>query len=196
MSSSLPKRAKRKKVGHKFFGQFPLLRVSTHMKRLLYAYLICIAVSALAAAIFASSQQQPRLPDPFRAEQRAAVSFQLYYPYALPAPYYVDVASLGRTEESVVTMRITDGAGKGQFFTISQQRLPNSINLDAFYESFGGRTSFKTDLGQAVTGTIDDGNTRIVSLLTEDNTWILVQAPATVGLNVLQESLQSLVASR
>jgi hypothetical protein len=196
MSSSLPKRAKQKKVGHNILGQLPLVHVSAHMKRLLYVYLICIAVSAVAAAAFASVQGQPKLPDPFKAEQRTVVSFQLYYPSQLPAPYYVDVASLGRTQESVVTMRITDGTGKGNYFTISQQRLPASVNLDAFYESFSGRTSFRTDLGRAVAGTIDDGNTRIVSLLSGDNTWVLVQAPSSVDLGVIQKTLQSMAPSQ
>ena len=166
------------------------------MRRLLYIYLICIAASAVTAAIFASAQHQTKLPDPFSAQQRTIVPFQLYYPDKLPAPYYVDLASLGRSQDSVVTMRITDGTGKGHYFIVSQQRLSDSINLQAFYDSFAGRTSFKTDLGQAVAGTIDDGNTRIVSLLTEDKTWILVQAPSDVSLNIIQQSLQSLAPSR
>lgn len=197
MSSSLPKRAKRKKkVGRTILGRLSFAHVSAPLKRLLYVYLICTVVSAAAAAILASTQQPAKLPDPFSAEQRSTVAFQLYYPSRLPTPYYVDMASLGRTEQSVVTMRITDGKGKGQYFILTQQRLPGSVNLEALYESFGGRTNFKSSLGQATTGTIDEGKTRIVSLVSQDKTWILVQSPSDVDLEVLQKSLQSLTASQ
>lgn len=197
MSSSLPKKAKRKKkVGHTILSRLSFAHMSAHLKRLLYVYLICTVVSALAAAILASTQQPAKLPDPFSAEQRSVVSFQLYYPRQLPAPYYVDMASVGRTEQSVVTMRITDGKGKGQYFILSQQRLQGSVNLEALYESFSNRTNFRTSLGQATMGTIDEGKTRIVSLVSQDKTWILIQAPSSLNSDVLQRSLQELAASQ
>lgn len=197
MSSSLPKGAKRKKkVGHTILDRLSFVHTSAHLKRLLYIYLVCTVVSAIAAAILASTQQPAKLPDPFSAEQRSVVAFQLYYPSQLPTPYYVDMASLGRTEQSVVTMRITDGKGKGQYFTLTQQRLEDSVNLGTLYESLGSRTSFRTSLGQATTGMIDEGQTRIVSLVSQDRTWILVQAPSNINLEVLQKSLQALTASQ
>jgi hypothetical protein len=172
------------------------LGIPKHLRRLFSIYLACIIGSSIAAVVLASSHHTAPLPDPFNAEQRTRVPFTLYYPTKLPAPYYVDIASLGRLEDSVVVMRITDGSGEGHAFSISQQALPKTINLDALYESFGERHSFPSPLGKATAGTIDNGSSRIVSLVTEDKTWILVQAPASVSPSVIQDSLQSLEPSR
>lgn len=160
-------------------------------RRLFYIYTACIVVSALAAGLLATAQQPVRLPDPFSAEQRTVVAFRLYYPNRLPTPYYVDEASLGRLQETVVTMRITDGSGKGNTFTISQQALPQGFDLEAFYQSFGERSTFTTPLGKAMAGTIDNGNSRLISLVTDEKTWILIQAPLNVDLDIIQMTLKS-----
>jgi hypothetical protein len=164
-------------------------------RRLFFVYTACIVVSAVAAGILASGQQSPKLPDPFSAQQRANVPFRLYYPARLPAPYNVDEASLGRIQEKVVNMRITDNLGKGNAFTISQQALPPNFDLEAFYQSFGNRSTITTQLGKATAGTIDNGNSRLVSLVTNEKTWILVQAPVSVELEVIRDTLQGLSPS-
>ena len=191
----LAKRSKTKnKVGRK---QHPAtLAIPARLRRLFYVYLICILASALAATILATRHSAAPLPDPFSAQQRTAVAFRLYYPTTLPKPFYIDLASLGRLEQSVVAMRITDGSGNSQAFTISQQLLPQHIDLEAFYKSFDGRITFPTDIGLATAGIIDSGNTRIVSIVSQDKTWILIQAPSAVSLETLQNTLDSLTASR
>lgn len=165
------------------------------MRRLFYLYAACIAVSAVAAGLLASAQQSPKLPDPFSSQQRTIVPFRLYYPTQLPAPYYVDETSVGRLQETVVNMRITEGHGKGNALTISQQSLPTNFDLEAFYQSFGERSVFTTHLGKATAGTIDNGKSRLVSLVTDEKTWILVQAPLNVELETVQQILKSLSPS-
>ena len=164
------------------------------LRRLFFVYGVCILASALTAGALIYTRDSPPLPDPFSATQRSAVAFTLHYPKALPDSFYIDVASLGRLEESVVAMSITDG--RGQTFTLSQQALSPAIDLEALHQSFGGRTSFKTKLGQATTGIIDDGKTRIVSLVAEDKTWLIVQAPAAIRLSDIQTTLNALERSR
>lgn len=186
MQSSASKQAKRtNEVRHKIH--------SVHLRRLFFIYGICILASALAAGTLAHTRDRQPLPDPYSAVQRTTVPFVLYYPKSLPTPYYTDMASLGRLEESVVAMRITNG--KGQEFTISQQALPPTIDLEALYQSFSERMNFKTKLGRATTGTIDNGNTRMVSLVADNKTWVLVQAPTSVRLADIQSTLKDLTPS-
>jgi hypothetical protein len=184
MTTSAKKRAHKKRPSSKL-----------HIRKLFVAYAACIVVSAVAAAVISSQYRAEALPDPFNSQQRKAVSFTLYYPAKLPTPYYVDIPSVARLEQSVVTMRITDGSGKGNAFTVSQQALPEKVNLEALYESFAGRQRFSTPLGQATSGLIDDGTTRIVVLVSNDKTWLIVQAPSTVSLDVLQKTLGGLKPS-
>lgn len=174
----------------------PLRKPKLRIRRLLYIYLGCIVFSAMVAGLIATKQHTAALPDPFSSEQRAVAPFKLYYPSRLPERFYIDTASLSRLEQSVVVLRITNGAGKGQVFTLSQQALPDQTNLETFYQSFGGRITFDTNVGKATAGTIDDGTTRLVSVVTPDSTWILIQAPTIVSLDTLQASLSSLVVSR
>jgi hypothetical protein len=165
-------------------------------KTLLLAYGGLIILTGITAVVIATAQEPP-LTDPFRTEQRTTVAFILYYPVRLPEGLSVDAASLSRTESNVIAMRITDGRGsQGQSFTISQQALPPGFNLDTFYVSFSDKTTFKTDLGTATAGTIDNGANRLVSLVTPANTWILVQAPAATPMEDVEFTLKHLKASQ
>jgi len=174
------------------------LDTSSHsVRRLFFVYLACILASAVAAAVIVSNQSSTVLPDPFSIQQRSTVSFTLYYPTKLPEGLYIDIASVGRVQEEVVAVRITDGRGsKGISFSISQRILPPTANLQAFYESFANKSTFPTSVGIATAGSIDNGQTRIISLVTEDKTWILVQASNSIPLQTLQTSLGTLAPSR
>lgn len=195
MKSSGSRRTKRmSRTWYKDHWQKSTSHLPVHLRRLFLIYAACIVASGLTASVLVLNRKTTPLPDPFSVSQRSAVPFTLYYPKALPTPFYIDIASLGRLQESVVAIRIIDG--KGQSFMISQQALPPTIDLEALYQGFGSRTSFAAKLGKVTTGTIDDGSTRVVSLVSEDNTWLLVQAPISVKLSDIQTALEELAPSR
>jgi hypothetical protein len=162
----------------------------------MYAGLVIIAAVAATGVAMSRNAGKTELSDPFRAEQRSAVAFTLYYPSLLPENMEVDAASLATSDTTVVTMRITDRRGSlGQSFTITQQAANNSFNYETFYGSFRDKSSFDTSLGTVTTGTIDNGKTRLASLVANNKTWILVQAPPSLHLDQLQNVLNNLQPS-
>jgi hypothetical protein len=166
------------------------------LRRLLLVYGSLVVITGAVAAIAATTQTSS-LPDPFRSEQRSAAKFQLYYPARLPEGMSVDAGSLGRAEADIVSMRISDGRGSlGRSFTITQQALPPGFNLETLFSSFADKTTFKTPLGTAAAGMIDNGSTRLVSLATKDNTLLLIQAPGDLPLADLELTLKHLKPSR
>jgi hypothetical protein len=165
-------------------------------KRLLLIYGFLIIAAAVAALLVANQQVSATLPDPFRPEQRNAVIFPLYYPTHLPEGMEVDAGSLGRLDSSIVSMRITEGRGSlGRSFSMTEQAAPKAFDFGTFYSSFTDKTSFETKLGTVTTGTIDNGATRIASLVANKETWILIQAPPSIRLDELKDVLEHLAVS-
>lgn len=148
-------------------------RLSVRQIALLYAG--CLLATGIAAAAIATISRSPdSIPDPYRSEQRAATSFQLYYPSQLPPGYEIDFGSLGRLEQTIVNLRVRNTAG--QELTISQQQRPDGFDFKTFYNSFAERQTESLTLGEVTVGVINNDTVRVASLVT-DTTWILVQAP-------------------
>ena len=165
-----------------------------NLRKLLLAYAALVVISAVCALIAVHNQNKHTLADPFPAAQRQAVKVQLYYPSRLPDGYQFDIASAESVENTVVVLRATN-PDQGTEFSISQQAAPDNFNYNILYNSFEGKTSFKSKLGQVTSGTIDNGQTRIASLVTKDNTWILINAKAGVSLDEMRIVMNSLKPS-
>lgn len=173
-----------------------LLARKLNFRHLLAIYFVAVATSAVAAtAVGLSMRQDENPPDPFTASQRSTASFKLYYPAELPEGYVIDKSSLAQQDLNLLSMRINtadSGLDPGQQLVVTQQPVPASFNFEIFHQSFADASTLKTDLGTATIGTIDSGQTRIASLVTEDGTWLLVQAPATVADEHLQQLLHGI----
>lgn len=172
--------------------QTGISRILTHTPRLSVKHIVMlyaglVLVSAASAAVLASARSDPEPIDPFSAEQRKSAGISLYYPVRLPAESKLDSSSLYMPTDNVYTMRITSVAEDPWSVLISQQAVPDGFDFEAFYMSFDGKTQVKTSLGEVTYGTIDGGSTQLASLVTKDDTWILVQAPRSVNQQVIEQ---------
>jgi hypothetical protein len=183
------KSIKQLKASKPVSGRMPL-------KRWLMVYTVLILATAAVAGIVASRQTTTTLPDPIRAEQRTAVGFPLYYPSKLPESMEVDVNSLARIDNNIITLRVTDGRGSlGRAFTVTEQATPAGFNFETLYSSLSDKSSFDMPLGKATIGSIDNGKTRLASLVANEKTWILIQAPPSIHLDELKDVLEHLRVS-
>lgn len=172
----------------------PARQQTSRYKRIAILYLASLAVTATAAVIAGILSQAPTdLPDPYRAEQRSAVTYQLFYPKRLPEGYEISQASLGRVESNIVTMRIRSATSED--ITITQQKTPPGFNFDTLYNSFNQKSSHDLPLGKATIGTINNGQLRLASLVIED-TWVLVQTTQATSVDTIVEILKQLQASK
>lgn len=165
------------------------------LKRMVLLYGSLVVLTATGASAIHAARASRLQADPFPASQRQAVQIQLYYPDRLPKGYQFDTASAESVETKVVVLRITNPAS-GQYVSFSQQPAPQNFNFQVLHNSFEGKTSFKVTLGTVTTGTIDNGKTRIASLVTHDKTWILANASPAVTTDELKTAFGSLQPSR
>jgi len=152
--------------------QLPAKRL--RFRLLAVVYILLITFAAATAVALAQRNQHQRVADPFSAGQQTAAGFTLYYPARLPDTYQIDAASLTTVQQTIVNMRL--GNGNNATITVTQQRPPTGFKFDTLYSTFGNRQSFKVKLGTVTSGTIDDGRTYLSSLVTPDNTWILMSS--------------------
>lgn len=157
-------------------------------------YILLITFAAATAVALSQRNQHQRVINPFSAGQQAAAGFTLYYPARLPDTYQIDAASLTTVQQSIVNMRL--GNGNNATITITQQRPPAGFKFDTLYNTFGNRQSFKVKLGTVTSGTIDDGKTYLSSLVTPDNTWILMSSANQLPQKDLQLIFGNLEATK
>lgn len=143
------------------------------MRRIFAGYAFLVILSATVALTIALTRHDTTLPDPFPTAQHQAVAIDLYYPAQLPEGFQIDTVSAENIEKNVVVLRATNPEA-GTIITLSQQAAPKDFNFNILHNSFEGKTSYKVKLGTVTTGSIDNGKTKIASLVTKDNTWILL----------------------
>ncbi|HEX8389965.1 MAG TPA: hypothetical protein VF597_00925 [Candidatus Saccharimonadales bacterium] len=122
--------------------------------------------------------------DEFRVAERSVTGFQPYYFSQLPvAGFSLAKGSVSFTD-GVLVFTLVNDVDKTLVFT--EQKTPSAFDIG----SLRGDKDFKTLYGQAY---ITDGQSRTTgTLLTDDNTWILINAPRPIGADSMQTILNSL----
>jgi len=164
-------------------------------------YTSLILITAVIAAIYATSHHTSSIPktdNPFSNTQLITAKFTLYYPARLPDPLHIDPASINTTDAGIITIRITDGLGSAtnRSLTISEQTTPSGFNISTFNDGMDNRTSIKTRFGQATIGTINLGQAKLATLVTDDHTLLLVQAETGVSIDDLTQLILHLEAAK
>jgi len=166
-----------------------------NVRSLLAIYAVLVLIAAIVAFSVAQSHRHSSvLADPFSSNQRLAAGFTLYYPTKLPKGWQLDKATLASLQQHVISFNALDANGAS--VTITEQKTPDGFNYNTLYRTFGDRKDTKLPLGLLVTGTIDDGRTHLASLVTKDNTWVLLTTNHRVDQDNLETFYSGLQASK
>ncbi len=146
----------------------------------------------LAGFLLASHFKHPGVASPrqhyFPAAIRSSTKFQLYYPAQLPSGLSVVVDSIKASKQTVF-YNVQDTAGHK--FYVSLQAYPANFDYEAFKQKFSNTDEFNTTVGNVLYG--DAGYALVASIRTNDNSWILINAPDTSTGSELQAITRSFV---
>jgi len=115
------------------------------------------------------------------------VSIPAYYPQNLPAGYTYN--NDARTIKANVLYFSVTGPGS-QAFYVTQQPVPASFDFVGFDKKFLNPENFSTDAGSSIAGPV--GANLIGSILTNKNTWIIINSQGTNSLTELETVVRSL----
>ncbi len=146
---------------------------------------IAIAIAGVGAWLWLAPH------DPVPGDVKHAVAFPVYYPQQskLPAGYTLDTKSFTASDQAVI---YAINYGSGQKITVSVQKRPSDNNLANFYKhSIPIHSDVLTMIGKAAVGAV--GEQTMVSLPTNDRSWLIITGPATIDRDQLTQVLQSIV---
>lgn len=115
------------------------------------------------------------------------VSIPAYYPQNLPNGYTYNKDAKA-IKVNVLYFSVT-GPGN-QTFYVSQQSVPASFDFVGFDKKFLNPDNFSTDAGSTIAGQV--GANMIGSVLTDKNTWIIINTGSTSSLTELETVARSL----
>jgi hypothetical protein len=150
-----------------------------------------ILVILAAAGLVGIKISQSTSPIPKTIKQQ--IGFSIYYPQKLPTGFSVDKSSWRIPEQNVVLLTLLY---QGKKLVISQQPKPVGFDIDNFYQTkVANLAQFLAPAGQSAVGTISNGN-GFGSVVTTDNTWIILSAPKGIEAGQLREVIQGLSKPR
>lgn len=154
--------------------------------------IIILATVAVLGGLYTvhAVQRQPSLPNPYRIELRDTTDFALYYPGRLPDGFTAGDAVVNQSGLTIAQLQIHNTAGITLLLT--QRKQLADFSYDSFYAGLQNKQQFSVASGQATIGQLDNGATKLASLITKDGTWIIVQAPSSVSNDTLREILRDL----
>jgi hypothetical protein len=122
--------------------------------------------------------QQLLYPSPFNKQLRAASDFALYYPTALPEGYGIKKDSVTTPTTGVVVYAIT-GESKSNI-TVSEQKLPQGLDLTNLLKSYKDVTQTETPAGTAHIGvqTGEKNKQTLIAHIVGSTTWMIVNTDA------------------
>jgi hypothetical protein len=126
---------------------------------------------------------------------KSAVSFPIYYPdqKKLPDGYTLDINSFKNPVKDGVAYLVRYGAGKKLVFSL--QNKPLSADLQQFNSNFIPlHNELRTDIGTAEIGAYNAKGSlqTLISLPTNESTWIIITAPPDVNQDQLKHILKSI----
>lgn len=149
-----------------------------------------VGIALFGLAFYLASGPVARLltPSPFSSEIKESVEFPLYYPTSLPEGFKIETDSIKEAENGVVIYAISNGSGKR--VTVSAQKAPENIDINALYSSFDDTYELDTSTGKIKVAKTDD-NVHIANLI-RDDTWLLLNTP---NGNVSTEEFNQILSS-
>jgi len=112
----------------------------------------------------------------------------------------MEIPDSSQTKPLIVTLRLSydviTADPKPRTMLVTQQASVANFNFRTFLGSFDDKVYVETKSGRATIGTIDSGSTRIASLVTNDDTWVLINAPLTVPVEDIRIVLTHLTPAR
>ena len=131
---------------------------------------------------------------PIPKDIRQSVGFPIYYPdpKKLPIGYTLDLTSFKNPVKNGVSYSIT--YGQGQKIVFSVQAKPADSVLQNFNNNYIPlNISFQTPVGEAKIGAYNNGGKipteTLVSLPTNDNTWLIITTPYSINQSQLKQIL-------
>jgi hypothetical protein len=115
------------------------------------------------------------------------VSIPVYYPQDLPSGYIYN-NDAKPIKANILYFSVT--SPNNQTFYVSQQPIPASFDFVGFNKKFLNPDNFSSDAGSAVAGPV--GANLICSILTNKNTWIIINSPSTDSLTEIETIARSL----
>lgn len=115
-------------------------------------------------------RHSPKPDKPISSDLLKDLTFQIYYPYHLPAGYRVNPQSIQR-QGKVLIFAITK-VGSGKSIAVTEEIKPTDINFEqATPHPLPTDKNFFTPIGHA---TISQWGAKTVSSLVTDQTWIIL----------------------
>lgn len=126
---------------------------------------------------------------------RSSISTPVYYPdkAKLPKGYVLDTTSFQSPQPNTLLYSVKYGDGQTLLFSL--QPKPSDEEIQRFYSNhIPLRNQVKTPAGRAEIGAYNNADKlqTIVSLPTNDDTWILITAPSEIDQSDLKKVLNSL----
>ena len=164
----------------------PVRAASVWPKRFIW---LLLGLALVAALIWGALQFWQIVSNPVPASIRRAAGFNIYYPLSskLPAGYKLDSSSF-KSSDSAVLYRISGGGGQ---LVVSEQKKPGDDQIALFYKNYMPlHNDVQLSIGKAAIGVI--GQQTVVSIPTDNDSWILITAPRDINQDTLKTILNSL----
>jgi len=159
-------------------------RHRSKMKKLSIGLIILLLLIAASAGAWYQLVYKGSIPYSYRKK----VDNALYYPRNLPDNLKVDRSSFDTPAQDVLTYVVRDS--QGNKFYVSQQKLPANFDMASFKKKFEKTDDISTSYGSGFIG--DLGNQLVGSVVTNQNSWIIVNTNDVDQQTELEELLRSL----
>jgi hypothetical protein len=163
-------------------------------KRIVISIVITIILaSGLVGAATWLLHKQPANTNPFTPALTASIKYPLYHPTVVPPSFHVEPKSVQEPVTGVVTFYLS--GPKGQKIYFSEEARPARYDIGGFFKKFGHLNEYYANNATIATGTINNGQTKVGSML-NNQVWILVNtASQSVSLSQIDSMLRSLTSA-
>ncbi len=133
--------------------------------------------------------------DPFTPEIRKAVSLPIYYPAQLPDGYAIEPTSIALPEKKAVTFKVINNHAQ-KFFVSETDATEKDSGLKNLAGNLTNVRHFSTPHGQATSGTTNNGQTNMVSIIIDNKTWVILNSGKSVPISALESTVNHLTLSK
>ncbi len=170
--------------------EFRSKKSNRKLKMAIICFVIAAGIACAGGWLYANSTKSP-VPK----NLSESVNFPVYYPdiKKLPNGYTLNKGSFTSPEKGVIIYSVNYGDGKKLIFSTQQQ--PSDSKIQSFYSNYIPlRNKMGTNLGEAEVGAYgtEKNLKTVVSLPTNNKTWLIITAPYDINQDQLKQVLNSL----
>jgi hypothetical protein len=166
------------------------VKKSGKKKSIIVVTITLILIGLISFYVFKYITSSSTLPYPISKQTAGLLGYDIYYPdqKLLPSGYKLDKNSFYDSDQAII-YKVT--YGNNQTIVFSDQTKPTESQIQYFYsQKIPLHTSFTTPVGTAVLGAIN--GKAVVSLPTNSNSWLLINAPSDINQNDLKKVILSI----